>query len=127
MNCTRAEFQRILQCTTYDRMGFARLDEVQATKLLKMAIKLNAVLVWALEDYCQRGFPADSAITAALGLALLGAAPNEFSFPACDCNPAHDLPCPHREEWRQQLIRAHHAGTQRLPQQQPVEGEHQHD
>ena len=104
MNCSRAEFQKILQQMTYDRMGLVRLDEVQATKLAKFAIKLNAVLVWALEDFHERGCPSDSKTRATLGLALLQAAPDAFSFPACDCNKAHNLPCPHKEDWRQQLL-----------------------
>ena len=106
MNCTRAEFQKIISSARFDRMGLLRQDDggEAATKLVKYALKLNAVLVWAIEDYAARGFPSDTREAATLGLALLHAAPEEFTVAGCDCNPAHNLPCPHREAWRQQLL-----------------------
>jgi len=106
MNITRPHFQRIMDRLSFDRMGIARLDPTDATRVALYAMRLNAVTVWAIEDYFARGCPADTPAQAKLGLALLGAAPGEFHFPDCDCNPRHDLPCPHREAYRQQLLQA---------------------
>ena len=106
MNVTRRDYLRIIERLRFDRLGVVKLDPVDATKVTLHSICLNAVAVWAVEDYFARGCPADTPVQAKLGLALLGAVPGEFHFPECDCNPRHDLPCPHREAYRQQLLRA---------------------
>lgn len=103
MNSTRDDFRRITSQMTFDRMGFVRLDETQATKLAKFSLKLNAVLVWAIEDYFARGCPTDTPQSAAFGLALWNAVPESFSFKDCTCDIGRGERCPHRESWHAHL------------------------
>lgn len=101
----RADVRKVLEGLTYDRMGFARLDDpADITRLAKFAHRANAVVEWALADYLSRGCPHDTPETAKLGLALLGAAPEAFQFEGCDCHMPEGINCPHFEGWHAQLM-----------------------
>jgi hypothetical protein len=102
-----ADIRKLLRTMTFDRLGFARIeDEADRTRLAIFAGRANAVVEWALADYLARGCPHATPAEAKLGLALFNVVPEAFPFEDCACVMPEGMRCRHAEAWRAQLLRA---------------------